>query len=290
MAQCSNPALRRYLFSATLPPAVEDIARTVMHDPVRIVIGQRNTTAETISQRLMFVGNEQGKLLAIRQLIAEVRAQGLLERRDPLGDCLTAAVVAASVTHGDQGVKPPVLVFVQSIERAKELFHELVYDGINVEVIHSERTQAQRDNIVANFRMGRIWFLIATELLSRGMDFKGVNLVINYDFPQSTVSYIHRIGAPPRAWRLAWCLAHTFRRVFADAEPPPAAADRASPTGRAGRAGRPGEAVTLYTLDDAPYLRRCEAWPRHAEGATPPIAHGQVKRATHCSNAAALPT
>jgi len=96
-----------------------------------------------------------------------------------------------------------VLIFVQSIERAKELFHELVYDGINVEVIHSERTQAQRDNIVANFRMGRIWFLIATELLSRGMDFKGVNLVINYDFPQSTVSYIHRIGTPQLAWSTA---------------------------------------------------------------------------------------
>ena len=87
-----------------------------------------------------------------------------------------------------------MLVFVQSIERAKELFHELVYDGINVDVIHSERTQAQRDAIVASFRAGRTWFLIATELLSRGMDFKGVNLVINYDFPQSTVSYIHRIG------------------------------------------------------------------------------------------------
>ena len=87
-----------------------------------------------------------------------------------------------------------MLVFVQSIDRAKELFHELVYDGINVDVIHSERTQAQRDSIVAGFRTGRIWFLIATELLSRGMDFKGVNLVINYDFPQTTVSYIHRIG------------------------------------------------------------------------------------------------
>jgi len=117
-----------------------------------------------------------------------------------------------------QGLKPPVLVFVQSIERAKELFHELVYDGINVDVIHSERTQSQRDNIVANFRAGRIWFLIATELLSRGMDFKGISTVINYDFPQTTVSYIHRIG-------------------------------------RAGRAGRQGEAVTLFTQDDAVYLR-----------------------------------
>jgi ATP-dependent RNA helicase DDX52/ROK1 len=111
-----------------------------------------------------------------------------------------------------------VLIFVQSIDRAKELFHELVYDGINVDVIHSERTQAQRDAIVASFRAGRIWFLIATELLSRGMDFKSISTVINYDFPQSSVSYIHRIG-------------------------------------RAGRAGRPGSAVTLFTKEDVAHLR-----------------------------------
>ncbi len=55
-----------------------------------------------------------------------------------------------------QGFSPPVLVFVQSRERAKELFHELIYDGLNVEVIHSERTQAQRDNIIKCFRSGKV--------------------------------------------------------------------------------------------------------------------------------------
>ena len=79
--------------------------------------------------------------------------------------------------------------------------------------------QKKRDKIVENFRLGKIWFLISTELMSRGIDFKGVNLVINYDFPQSVVSYIHRIG-------------------------------------RAGRAGRPGEAVTYFTIHDTQYLKR----------------------------------
>lgn len=123
-----------------------------------------------------------------------------------------------------------MLVFVQSIERAKELFHELIYDGLNVDVIHSERTQAQRDNVVKCFRTGKvrvcvclclqyshkwrqyseqllhsphslipilpfqIWVLICTDLMGRGIDFKGVNLVVNYDFPPSAISYIHRIG------------------------------------------------------------------------------------------------
>ncbi|CAH1757511.1 8900_t:CDS:10 [Entrophospora sp. SA101] len=186
-AACSNPKLQMALFSATLPSGVESLANNFMKDPIRVVIGNKNAATETIKQKLVYVGQEEGKLIAIRQLIQE-------------------------------GFKPPVLVFVQSIERARELFHELIYDGINVDVIHSERTKAQRDSIILNFRKGKIWVLITTELMARGMDFKGVNLVINYDFPQSIQSYIHRIG-------------------------------------RTGRAGRLGEAITYYTKDDAPYLK-----------------------------------
>jgi len=52
----------------------------------------------------------------------------------------------------------------------------------------------QRDNVVRSFRGGQVWVLICTELMGRGMDFKGVSLVINYDFPPSAISYIHRIG------------------------------------------------------------------------------------------------
>lgn len=70
-----------------------------------------------------------------------------------------------------------------------------------------------------SFRQGKIWVLICTELLGRGIDFKGVNVVINYDFPLSGISYVHRIG-------------------------------------RCGRAGRMGHAVTFFTQDDLPYLRR----------------------------------
>ena len=59
-------------------------------------------------------------------------------------------------THISQGFSPPMLIFVQSKERAKDLFHELIYDGLNVDVIHSERTQAQRDNVVKAFRAGKV--------------------------------------------------------------------------------------------------------------------------------------
>ncbi|ORX46308.1 P-loop containing nucleoside triphosphate hydrolase protein [Hesseltinella vesiculosa] len=179
--------VRKSLFSATFSSTLEELAQSVMVNPIRMVIGSKNAATNTIKQQLLFTGNEAGKMVALRQYIKA-------------------------------GIRPPVLIFVQSIDRAKELFKELVYDGINVEVIHSDRTKAQRESIIDQFRLGRIWVLIATELMSRGLDFKGVNLVINYDFPQSVESYIHRIG-------------------------------------RTGRAGRHGEAITYYTKEDFDYLR-----------------------------------
>jgi ATP-dependent RNA helicase DDX52/ROK1 len=187
LAACSSPKLHKALFSATIPSGVETLAESFMTSPVRVVIGTKNAATETISQKLLFVGSEEGKMVAIRQLI-------------------------------QKGLTPPVLIFVQSIDRAKELFHELVYDGINVDVMHSERTKAQRDAIIQGLRSGKIWVLITTELMARGIDFKGVRLVINYDFPQTVQSYIHRIG-------------------------------------RTGRAGRQGEAVTYFTKEDGPHLR-----------------------------------
>ncbi|KAL1351862.1 hypothetical protein HN51_015731 [Arachis hypogaea] len=184
---CSNPSIIRSLFSATLPDFVEDRARELMHDAVRVIIGRKNMASETIKQKLIFTGSEEGKLLAIRQSFAE-------------------------------SLNPPVLLFVQSKERAKELYGELAFDNIRVDVIHSDLSQEQRENAVDNFRAGKTWVLIATDVVARGMDFKGVNCVINYDFPDSAAAYIHRIG-------------------------------------RSGRAGRAGEAITLYTEEDIPFLR-----------------------------------
>ncbi|XP_018586087.1 putative ATP-dependent RNA helicase DDX52 [Scleropages formosus] len=184
---CTSPHIRRALFSATFALDVEQWCHLNLDNLVSISIGHRNSAADTVEQELLFVGTENGKLLAMRDLIKK-------------------------------GFMPPVLVFVQSIERARELFHELVYEGINVDVIHADRTQQQRDNVVSSFRSGKIWVLICTALLARGIDFKGINLVINYDFPTSAVEYIHRIG-------------------------------------RTGRAGHKGKAITFFTEDDKPLLR-----------------------------------
>ncbi|XP_022145743.1 DEAD-box ATP-dependent RNA helicase 57 [Momordica charantia] len=184
---CSNPSIIRSLFSATLPDFVEDLARSVMHDAVRVIVGRKNTASETVKQKLVFAGSEEGKLLALRQSFSE-------------------------------SLNPPVLIFVQSKERAKELYGELAFENIRVNVIHSDLSQIERENAVDDFRAGKSWVLIATDVIARGMDFKGVNCVINYDFPDSAAAYIHRIG-------------------------------------RSGRAGRSGEAITFYTEDDIPFLR-----------------------------------
>lgn len=76
-----------------------------------------------------------------------------------------------------------MLVFVQSKDRAKELYHELIYEGLNVNVIHADKKKEERDEIIKQFRMGKIFILICTDLMSRGIDFKAVNYVVNYDFP-----------------------------------------------------------------------------------------------------------
>jgi superfamily II DNA/RNA helicase len=180
--------LQRALFSATIGPFVQELAASFLNNPVEVNIGVVNAGASSIDQRLVFVGREDGKLLAIRQLIQ----QGEL--------------------------KPPVLLFLQNKERAKELFRELVYEGINIDVIHGDRSQQQREDVIRKFRLGETWVLICTDLMARGIDFKGVKMVINYDLPQSGVAYIHRIG-------------------------------------RTGRAGRQGEAVTLFTEKDIPSMR-----------------------------------
>jgi ATP-dependent RNA helicase DDX52/ROK1 len=183
VAACDNPEVVRALFSATLPETVEQLARSVMTQPMRLTVGERNAASGTIAQRLVFCGQERGKLLALRQLINE-------------------------------GVKPPIIVFVQSKDRAKQLVKELSGDGLRLGIVHAAMSDAKRQAQVDRFRAGDTWVLVATDLMARGMDFVGVSTVVNYDFPGSPHSYVHRIG-------------------------------------RSGRAGRPGAAVTLFTEEDA---------------------------------------
>ncbi|CCD23276.1 RNA-dependent ATPase ROK1 NDAI_0B02410 [Naumovozyma dairenensis CBS 421] len=184
LSSCTDNSLRKAMFSATIPSNVEEIANSIMLDPIRVIIGHKEAANMNIEQKLVFCGNEEGKLIAIRQLVQE----------------------------GE--FKPPIIIFLESITRAKALYHELMYDRMNVDVIHAERTALQREKIIERFKSGDLWCLICTDVLARGIDFKGVNLVINYDVPRTAQAYVHRIG-------------------------------------RTGRGGRSGKAITLYTKQDS---------------------------------------
>ena len=187
LAACSNDSICRCLCSATLPETVENLARSVLRDPLRITVGERNISATSVEQKLLFVGRENGKLLAIRQLISD-------------------------------GLRPPVLIFVNTKDRAKEVHRELMFEGVHVDSLHASQSQAAREKAVEKFRQGTTWVLIATDLVARGLDFAGVETVINMDFPNSTIDYVHRVG-------------------------------------RTGRAGRHGKAITFFTEDDVSKLR-----------------------------------
>ena len=175
IAACKHASLRKAMFSATMPSSVEAVAQSVMSPShIRAIVGHKDSATATIDQSLHFVGSEDHKLLSLRTIIRE------------------------------GGFTPPVLIFVQSILRAKELATELLFDGVNADCIHAERSAEERDEVVRSFAEGKVWCLISTDVMGRGVDFKGVKLVINYDFPQSAGSYIHRIGKLPSRQHLAF--------------------------------------------------------------------------------------
>jgi ATP-dependent RNA helicase DDX52/ROK1 len=163
---------QRCMFSATMPSKVERLANTILRDPLKAVIGDSKSGASTIDQKLIYAGTDDGKLVAFRRYLRD----GLLV--------------------------PPVLIFCEGKDHAKTLLRELRIEvGDHVDAMHGERSPAQRDALVLKFREGKLWFMIATELLARGVDFRGINTVVNWDLPNSPVSYIHRIGRCGRAGR-----------------------------------------------------------------------------------------
>ena len=94
-----------------------------------------------------------------------------------------------------RGLQPPVLVFVASKARARQLHGELRFAKVHADFLCADQSQAARGAAVEAFRAGRTWLLIATDLVGRGMDFVGVNTVVNYDFPATQTDYIHRRAA-----------------------------------------------------------------------------------------------
>ncbi|EFQ25609.1 DEAD/DEAH box helicase [Colletotrichum graminicola] len=206
---CTNPELRTTFWSATFGSNIETLvteaqsARPESKPLIRLVVGLKDTAVPNVTHKLVYTATEKGKLLGLRQLL-----------RPTAGD--------------DSGppLRPPFLVFTQTIERATALAEELKYDiplaaggSDRIAALHSGLADRARADIMRRFRAGEVWILITTDVLARGVDFAGVNGVVNYDVPGSSAAYVHRAGR----------------------------------TGRAGREG--GVAVTFYTADDIPFVK-----------------------------------
>ena len=193
---CSNPNLRINFWSATMGSSIEETAISLikhrrkllangMERPppqpqlARIVVGLKDSSIPSISHKMVYAASERGKLMALRDLI------------DP----------RASSGQEEISLRPPFLVFTQTIPRAIALHSELLYDipqdaggPSRIAVLHGDLSDYGRDQIMTRFRKGEIWVLITTDLLARGVDFRGINGVLNYDLPTSSAAYVHRVG------------------------------------------------------------------------------------------------
>jgi ATP-dependent RNA helicase RhlE len=155
------------LFSATIPPQIETLIKWAMRNPETIDIGARRSPAETVKHVIYPVADSQKTDLLLRLL--------------------------------DSANLDSVIVFCRTKHGADRIAHTLKRANHAVAVLHSNRTQREREQALRGFRDGRFDMLVATDIAARGLDIADVSHVINYDVPQHPEDYIHRIGRTGRA-------------------------------------------------------------------------------------------
>jgi ATP-dependent RNA helicase RhlE len=177
------------LFSATVPPQIETLIKWAMNNPQTIEIGARRSPAETVKHVIYPVAEDQKSDL-LRALLDQVNYES-------------------------------VIIFCRTKNRADRISALLKKNNHSVALLHSNRTQREREQALKGFREGRFEVLVATDIAARGLDIADVSHVINYDVPQHPEDYIHRIG-------------------------------------RTGRAEAKGDAFTLMVAEDSPHVAAIE--------------------------------
>lgn len=220
------------MFSATLPEEIRSLAKTICHKPIEIDVAPRNSTAATITQQI-YMANKDTKLPLLAKLLMETREQ--------------------------------VLVFSRTKHGANNLVKKLAQYGVTSMAIHGNKSQAQRTKALADFKSDKVQVLVATDIAARGIDIDALSLVINFDLPQVSEDYVHRIG-------------------------------------RSGRAGASGLAISLVSDEEAGQLKAIERLigrkidrmtfeknslpPKPAAPAQPPKQHAQPKSGNTSKQAA----
>jgi ATP-dependent RNA helicase DeaD len=197
LRQCPN-GRQTGLFSATMPPPVRRLAERYMYEPVTIHITPRKLTVDAIEQAYLEVPAREKPAKLVELLRAEEPEQAIIFCRTKIG--------------------------------AARLDRTLQDRGLDVKALHGDMTQGQRDGVMIAFKEHRVPLLVATDIAARGLDIEHVTHVINYDVPDTTDMYVHRIG-------------------------------------RTGRVGRTGRAVTLVTPSQRKEIPRIERQAKVSIGA-----------------------
>ncbi len=183
------PKKQTLFFSATMPDSIDRLAKSLLHNPARVEVTPASSVVEIIRQSVYRVEKPQKKELLAQLLLGE---------------------------SGHQ-----VLVFSRTKHGADNISRYLSRRGIACESIHGDKSQNSRQRALGNFKEGRSNVIIATDIAARGIDIKGLDLVLNYDLPDVPETYVHRIG-------------------------------------RTGRAGCEGRAVSFCSGEEVPMLREIE--------------------------------
>src|SRR5512141_20255 len=155
------------LFSATMPPEVEALARKYLRKPIVVQVGRRSSAASTVTHAVYPVP------------------------RDKKTDLLAQLLINKGMDS--------VLVFSRTKHGADKIVRHLASKGIPTTAMHADKSQGERTKALEDFKNGKVRVLVATDIAQRGLDISGISHVINYDVPQQAEDYVHRIGRTGRA-------------------------------------------------------------------------------------------
>ena len=160
--------ISKLFFSATISENLIEIINNNYADSINIRIGSKNLPAKNIIQEFIYCSNEEGKITELKNIF-------------------------------HKKIEFPVLVFIDGVNKIKYIYKKIKYECPNIECMFSKINKKEREEQINKFRLGDIFVLLCSDLLSRGIDFKNVKTIINYDCPYKITNYIHRIGRTGRA-------------------------------------------------------------------------------------------
>lgn len=169
-----------WLFSATMPPEIRRVSKKYMQQPVEVTVGKVNTANKNIDHQF-FVTSAQHRYQALKRLI--------------------------DFNPGIYGI-----IFTRTKADAQEIAEKLTREGYDIDALHGDLTQGQRDKVMGEFREKTLQLLIATDVAARGIDVKDITHVINYELPDDIEVYTHRSGRTGRAGNTGICMSIVHTR------------------------------------------------------------------------------